>query len=414
METAPARGRQRLAPVTPPGRGIAALPGRATTGIVRATARRAVDVAREQRFAISVYVGSRILLLVVALADSPLQHRSFASELTNWDGFWYTNLASRGYPTHVSHLQTTLGFFPFYPMVMWLVEHVTFCSYAVSGLIIAGVGGLLATVLVERLCAQWWGPQSARRAALLFCAFPGSIVFSMDYSEGVLIPLVAGCLLALRSRRWVLAGVLAGVATAVGPDAIAIVLACAVASAIELRAAGWRDASARRSLVAPLLAPVGIVAFGIFLWVWTGTPLATFRAQHYGWGERTDPLALFHQARTLASELSLKHFDYHAVNLNIIVGLAGALVLVVGVVLLLRRPRLVSPAAIAWTLGVGFLAVTSEYTPPNPRLLLTAFPAVLVIAHRTHGRSFRWVLGASTVLLVVMSAITYVGIALRP
>ncbi len=413
METAPARGRQRLAPVTRLDGDVARIPAR-PAHLARDAARRALDAALAHRWAIGSYVGSRLLLLLVALADSPLQHRTLSSELTNWDGFWYTNLASRGYPTHVLHIQTTLGFFPLYPMVMWLVAHVLSCSYSVAGLVVAGVGGLVATLLVERLSTRWWGERSARRAVLLFCVFPGSVVFSMDYSEGVLIPLAAGCLLALHDRRWLRAGALAGLATAVGPDALAIVLACAVAALLELRAHGWRSAAARRSLVAPLLAPAGIVAFGAFLWARTGTPLATFEAQRYGWGERTDPLALVHQARTLAGEISFSRFDYHLVNLNIIAGLAGAVVLVVGVALLARRPNRIPPEALAWTLGVGLLAVTSEYTPPNPRLLLTAFPVVLVLAHRVRGRPFRWLAGASTALLVVMSAITYVGIALRP
>ena len=49
---------------------------------------------------------------------------------------------------------------------------------------------------------------------MIFCLFPGSIVFSMVYAEGLLIPLAAGCILALQRRRWVMAGALAGLATA--------------------------------------------------------------------------------------------------------------------------------------------------------------------------------------------------------
>jgi hypothetical protein len=36
------------------------------------------------------------------------------------------------------------------------------------------------------------------------------------------------------------------------------------------------------------------------------------------------------------------------------------------------------------------------------------------LAYRVRGRRFTWLVAASTVLLVVLSAITYVGIALRP
>lgn len=383
-------------------------------GLVGSRMARVAAAGRRLRWTTLVYLSSRVLLLLLAVVDSALQHRSLSSELTNWDGFWYLKLASNGYPTHVSHLQTTLGFFPLYPMVMWLVAHVLFCPLAVAGLLVSGLGGLVATVLVQRLCTRWWGEQSGRRAVVLFCLFPGSVVFSMVYSEGLLIPLVAGCVLALEQRRWLLAGILAAVATAVGPDALAIVPACAVSSLLELRKRGLGDRDARKSVVAPLLAPIGIAAVGVFLWIWAGSPFATFDAQRYGWGERTDPFALVRQARTLAGEVSLHHFDYHNVNLNLVAGLLGAVVLLIGLVLLLQAPRLVSVEGLVWTLGVAFLTVTSEYTPPNPRLLITAFPAVLVIAHRVKGRRFTWLVGASAVLLVLTSAITYVGIALRP
>jgi hypothetical protein len=355
-----------------------------------------------------------VLLLAVAVVDLPLFHRSLTSELGNWDGFWYIKLATQGYPTHIPHVYSTLGFFPLYSMVIWLVAHVLFCSYVIAGVVISGVGGFVATVLVQRLCTNWWGESNGRRAVLFFCLFPGSVVFSMVYSECLLIPLAAGCLLALEHRRWLLAGVLAGFTTAIGPDAVAIVPACAVASLLELRRRGWLDREARRSLVAPALAPVGLCLFGAFLWIWDGTPFACFEAQRYAWGERTDALALVHQAMTLADEIALPRFDYHAINLNYISGLLGAVVLVVGVVLLLRSAHRPPAVAVTWALCIGFLALTSENTPPNPRLLVTAFPAVLVIVCDLKDRGFKRVIAVSTVLLVIMSAITYVGFALRP
>ncbi len=381
---------------------------------LRATAARLRRGFLKLRWTLAVYVSSRVLLLVVALVDLPLFHRSLASELGNWDGFWYIKLATQGYPTHVPHVYSTLGFFPLYSMLIWLVAHVLFCSYVIAAVIISGVGGLVATILVQRLCTNWWGESNGRRAVLFFCLFPGSVVFSMAYSECLLIPLAAGCLLALEQRRWLLAGILAGFATAIGPDAVAIVPTCAVFALLELYRSGWRDRQAWRSLVAPALAPVGLCAFGAFLWIHDGSPFACFEAQRYAWGERTDAFALVHQAMTLADEIALPRFDYHAINLNYISGLLGAVVLVIGIVLLLRRAHRPPAVAITWALGIAFLAVTSENTPPNPRLLITSFPAVLVIVCYLKDRGFRWLIAGSTVFLVVMSAITYVGFALRP
>ena len=95
---------------------------------------------------------------------------------------------------------------------------------------ISTIGGAIATYLVYRLATDWWDRKTGFRAAVLFAVFPGSVVFSMVYSEGLLLPLAAGCLLALGHRRWLVAGILAGFATAVQPVAIVLVAACAAAA----------------------------------------------------------------------------------------------------------------------------------------------------------------------------------------
>jgi len=389
-------------PVPVPGsRPAGSLPGRFAYAVARL------------RFPFVVYCSSRVLLVLVAVVNGAIRHWSLKAELSNWDGAWYRRLTGLGYLRHVAHIQTTQGFFPLYPMLMWLVQHAFVCSIFLAGVIVSGFGGFVATVLVGRLSAGWWGEDASRRAVVFFCFFPGSVVFSMVYSEGVLIPLIAGCILALERRRWLLAGVLAAFATAVGPTALAIIPACAAAALIEIRRRGWLDREALRALIAPLLAPVGVVAFGAFLWVWTGSPFATYYAQHHEWSEKTNPLALVTLVMRLFKDTSVTHGDLH-LNLNYVSGLLGAVFLVVAVVLLVRmRPRISVPALV-WTFAIAFLVITSENVPPNPRMLITAFPLVLVVAYRLKGRAFSWLIGGGTVLLVVMSAVTFVGVALRP
>jgi hypothetical protein len=373
------------------------------------------------RFAILVFLSTRALLLVVALVNGRLRHHPLLNELANWDGMWYRSIANHGYPAHVSHVQTNLGFFPLYPMVTWAVSRVfllgvtsSIWAVTVAGVVVSGIGGAVASVLVERLAAGWWGREAGRRAVLLFCLFPGSVVFSMVYAEGILIPLAVGCLLALQRRRWLLAGILAALATASEPEALILVLCCAVSAAGELRRSGWRVPSARRSLVAPVLSITGISAVAAFFWAWTGSPFANLIAQHYGWHERTNPLALFDLTKTLVNQISFAHFNHPTINLNLVLGLAGAIFLVVMLALLFKVRRTISPEAIVWTLGISFLAITSEYTPPNPRLLITAFPVVIVLAYYLKNRAFALLLVANGALLIGLSALTFVGVTLRP
>ena len=80
--------------------------------------RRAI---RPWRWTILVYLASRILLLGVAIVAAAINHISLATEVGRWDGTWYAQIASAGYPMHVAHIPTTLGFFPLYPYLMGVV-----------------------------------------------------------------------------------------------------------------------------------------------------------------------------------------------------------------------------------------------------------------------------------------------------
>jgi hypothetical protein len=399
-----------------------AAPGQPRVGSRRDRGARFSLALNRVQLAILAYVGSRVLLLAVAMIDGSLRHWALVHELENWDGGWYAALAVQPYKHAVLHTQTTTGFFPLYSDLVWLVSRpllltghsahfAVWNAPIIAGVIVSLIGGLVATLLVQRLAAGWWGEAAGLRAAALFCFFPGSVVFSMVYAEGIMIPLAAGCIVALQRRRWLLAGVLAGIATASEPEAVVLVLVCAVSAVLELRRRGWE---ARKALVAPLLAPAGLIAVLAYLWAWTGTPLAYTTAQHYGWRESFDPIALIHLAIRLAHHISFAHFNHPTINLNWPVGLVGAVVLAVLLVLMVRIRRTISVEAWVWTLGISFLAVTSEWVPPNPRLLITAFPAVIVIAYYLKRRAFGAMLLANGALLAGMSALTFVGVTLRP
>lgn len=387
------------------------------------TRSRLSTAARQELLWIAViYLGARVALLVAAYLQSRFGHAPFQNELANWDGFWYRELANKGYPSHVSYGQTTLGFFPLFPLTIWPVEHVIqlvapnqlILSATVAGALISGVGGLIATILVHRLAEGWWDRETARRATILFVLFPGSVVFTMVYSEGLLLPLAAGCIYALERRRWLLAGVLAGFGTAVQPVGLVLAPVCLVAAVCEIRRRGWRSPAARRSLIAPLLSVTGMAVFMLFLWRWTGNVFANYIAQHHGWNEQTSLLSLVHVTTKLAGEVSLSHFNQPTINLNLVMGLVGAVLLTIMLVLVWFRRRELSIEALLWTAAISFLAFTSSEVPPNPRMLITAFPALMTVARYASGRWFRVIAWTNGVLLVALSLLTFYGLTLRP
>jgi hypothetical protein len=409
---------------------------------------RFTAISERLRYPLAVYLVSRVLYLAVAVADVFLRNGKLGLELRNWDGKWFTKLAENGYPhtlptvygNNPHHGYSTLGFEPLYSMLMWAGGQVLPKGVEPAGLLISLVCGGIATVEISVLAERWWGHDASRRGILFFCFFPGTIVFSMVYAEGLSLALIAGALLCLEDRRWVLAGLLAGTATAVEPVALAIIPACGVVSLRELWRHGWRDGGARRSLWAPVLSVVGAAGTGIFMWFWTGTPLAVDKAQRIAWGEKSSPYAVWYQIKDFFKNEIFSWHGWSNVNLNLPAGFLGAVFLLWGLRRLWKVRRGlpigtstastefadrtfngvslqgagVPLAAFVYTGFVAVLALTSDNTPPNPRMLVCAFPVLMAVAAPFSGRKQKVLLVISLTLLVAMSIGTFVAGGLRP
>ncbi|HEX3688869.1 MAG TPA: hypothetical protein VHV28_04205, partial [Solirubrobacteraceae bacterium] len=122
----------------------------------------------------------------------------------------------------------------------------------------------------------------------------------------------------------------------------------------------------------------------------------------------------WNMANRLSHEIDFSHFDQPTINLNLIVGLIGGVVLLIWLVLVFRSRREISPEAILWTLAIAFLAYTSSNVPPLPRMLITAFPALMVVGRYVRGRWFSVLVWLNGLLLAGLSMLTFWGFTLRP
>ena len=353
---------------------------------------RPVDLLRP----VGIFLASRaVVLLALWFATRLAPERTLGQYASTWDGGWYLSVASDGYPDAVPEAAgSSLAFFPVYPLLVRAVEALPWVTPVGAGLLVGGVAALAATVVIWLLGRALLGADVADRAVALLVFFPGSFVLSMVYAEGVLLLLAAGCLLALVRQRWLLAGVLAAVGTASRPNAVALVASCAWAALVAIRSRrSWR------ALVAPALAPLGILGFFAHLWARTGEATAWFQAQRAGWQERIVPLAIVDDVQQFARD--------PFVDMNNTVVVAGALLTVAAVALLLRSG--LPGEVVVFAVVVLGLALVSETLGPRPRFVLAAFPVFYAVAVRVRGAAFSSVLGMSACALggfTVLSVLT--------
>jgi hypothetical protein len=363
-----------------------------------------VDV-RGLRTPVFAYAGSRLVVVVVTwVADVLRPDLTFFAISSSWDGPYYYGAATDGYPpflpmTDGQVVKSQLGFFPLYPMVVRALAWLPGVGPLDAGVALSLVCGLVATVLVWWLADAIWDRPTADRSAILFAFFPASFVFSMLYSEGLMLALSAGCLLALHRQRWLLAGVLGALATATRPNAIALVPAAAVAAFVAIR-------SERRwsALLAPALAPLGFVAFHVFLRLRVGIWDAYERTQSAAWGQ---------DVYLLATPTTIGDFlDQPFQDVNITIAVVGLLLGIAGFVLLVKaRP----PAALlAYVATILVISLSSEGLGLKPRFLLTAFPLVYGVAHRLRPAGVGTAIGAEAALLGALSFTVFATILTPP
>jgi hypothetical protein len=347
------------------------------------------------RFVAVVYGLSRLCAFAGFLATALVQRGGSLGRLPwMWDGGWYLRLAREGYPSAVPEvggraLHSTIAFFPGFPLAIRLVSSLPAVSDPVAALLVSLGSGVLAAWAVYRLARWLAGPETARRAVLLFCFFPGSVVFSLAYAEGLMVVFAAGCLLALARRQWVTAGVLAGLAGLTRPNAVVLVAACAWAAGAAL--VRRRDV---RAVAAPALAAAGPLLFFGYLWFRTGEPGAWFRVEHQGWDQQFDA------GRSLLNILVWAVRGPFSDPQILIV--TGAFVVAMAGLWCLVRHRHWPAALSIYTAGVLALGALSRLDVLRPRAVLAAFPLFIALGDRLPRRALVVVVGCFAVALVLL------------
>lgn len=262
------------------------------------------DIAAERRGAI-LPRSVTLVLIAAGLAAAGLALRylafrhglpdrdpaDFLQTLCRWDCEWYVRLARDGYdpfPTPAMINAGNWAFFPLYPMLVAVFGALTGLPTIVVASSLSILLGMATALVAYPLLGR------SLRAYTLFATFllagPFSFYFTTFFTEILFIFLTVAVFAALQDRRFLLAGILAGLLSATRIVGVFIVFAILweVWVAHRERGGTWRDfipaTLARPELVLTFaVAPLGLFAYMAYLHVHLGDALA-FQHVQRAWG----------------------------------------------------------------------------------------------------------------------------------
>ena len=196
-----------------------------------------------------------------------------------WDALWYSSIAENGYQYAGEREATNVAFFPLFPLVHGVIQQATGLPVEVSGAIVSTLLTLFACMVLYKLAlGETDDPSTAQRAVLYLIAFPAAYYLAIGYSEALYLLCVLGAFYFARRGQWWWSG---GIAFLAGLARLHGALLIVPLGYEWLRQSFAQGAAAdsrppRASIIAVFAAPLGVLAFNLYLNAQFGQPAGYF------------------------------------------------------------------------------------------------------------------------------------------
>lgn len=319
----------------------------------------------------------------------PYSGPSWLRGWAQWDSGWYYRIASEGY-TFAGRRQSSVAFFPLYPLVVRAVSVVVSNVY-VGGILVTFAAGAAASGMLLAWLRARMSPAAAWTALAAIFLYPYAFfLYGVVYADALFLTTVVAAFLLLEADHPVAAGLAGALATAARPIGIVIVAALVV-RALERRGAlrppggpllDWRRM--RRLDAGVLLSVLGLVAWCLYLWHRFDDPFA-FATAEAGWQQSAGPRTWF-KVRffyDMAHIWNLRWWGVFYVAHSVLT--VAALCLVPAV---FRRFGLGYGVYVALLIGLSALSTGNFFG--MARYLLAAFPCFAVVGQWLAERPRLW------------------------
>jgi hypothetical protein len=342
----------------------------------------------------------------------------FMNSQVAWDSEYYTGIAVAGYndpaagtaqnPVTGKKVIKNYSFFPFYPfMIRMFMLPLKFINItpigaaSLAGVIVSVLGTLAGLIALYDMTRTYFEEQDALRTVFYALIFPTSFFFAMVYTEGLFIGLAFGSIALAKRKHWLLASILALMASWTRAQGAAVALPLLV---IWLAQVNWR---------APLKEQIGWkwIAQGVFALL----PLAGYLAWRLSpLGEGWAQLQEFFFWRGLMTFGSSVADWQRAINYALNEGGGNALIYMgieigsIGLALtaslwLLRRDL---PLAL-FSLAVILLSVFSGSAQSMARYMLVTPALYIFLARLGKNKTFDYAWTTASILLLGMEAMLF-------
>ncbi|HEX8035142.1 MAG TPA: mannosyltransferase family protein [Ktedonobacterales bacterium] len=333
----------------------------------------------------------RVLLFVVADVGCNLVAPTRCSGALNiWsrmDGGWYVAITQGGY-SYSGPGQSSVNFFPLYPLAIYLVQPFAHLisyqsSYILAGLVISWLAFTAACILLYRLALDRFDQSTAYGAVLLLATFPFSFFYGAIYTESLYLALVLAAFLGIERRRWWLAAGSSALAGATRSPGIIVGVCVVLAYGLD-----WLRTRhpLRGDVLALALVPLGSAAYLVYCWVHFHDPFVYVKANHIGWhGGQMQLGATLMALHLLRHPMALLRGGYFVE----VIRTASVVLLPLFVVALLPIARLLGLPYVIYALASLVLPLVVFSTVDGlGRYLSVIFPVFLVGAYALRNRPY--------------------------
>jgi len=325
--------------------------------------------------------------------SKPINPR-FLWNRANFDGSHYLNIVKNGFGLHEQ------SFFPFYPELIKFLSPVFKGKDLLAGLFISNFSLLIFLFVFYKLIIIDYDDKTAKRTIIFLLIFPASFFLTMVYSESLFLMLLLGCFYAGRKGKWLIAGILGGLASYT--RIVGVFIFPALIYEWYLQHQGFSFKKSFISLLPLFFIPLGLLKYTAFLNEKYHDPLIFIHAQSaFVAGGTNGRIILIYQVfwRYLKMILETRfYYSYFPVWLELLTASFFAVLLILAYVKKVRFSYLIFSAFSYFipTLSGTFLSL--------PRFALTLFPCFIFLGMLKNVFLRRFLLVIFSLLFIVSTA----------